>query len=773
MSGFFIDANAIALDKMGYNKDEIIKLNLRDLLDKEEYERALNSIKKLIDRGEQIETHDYKVKKKDGDYLYIDAYGIPIKKKGKIYAVLGIGKDMTERRKLTNELSHLVKDKERELKTKHIYYQNIFENANDLIAILDKNFEHEYINRHYEEILGYNKNELLGKPPAIYVYPEDLKIARRTTLEGVKKGEAKSELRYRAKNGEVLWFELKGKFFKTSNGEQKSLIISRDISERKETEATLKESEKKYRSLFKNIPEGFAFHKLIYDENHSPIDYIFLEINATFEKITGLKKKNLIGKRITEVLPGIEEDPTDWIGTYGNVSFTGESIRFESFSQPLQRWYNVLAYSPKEEYFVTLFRDITEKKVAEKQLRGSEEKYRLLMENSPYSIILLDQEGVILDCNPATTDITSYDKEELVKKKFFELNIFDTNDIPFKLKGRFERLKEGALQEPMDFIIKTKDKRNVWVKTTSIVYTRKGKKFIQTILTDITEQKRREKLQEEFNKKLEGKVKSRTQKLEEALKKQKLYMKEILKASQFKSQFMASMSHELRTPLNIIIGFTELILEGEYGELGQQQKEYMEDILSSAEHLLDMIRDILDISKIEGGMMQLELKDVSLDKLISQIVSEFIPLLKKKSLNIKFKGINKYHRIIADPIKLKSILYNLISNAIKFTIKGLIHIKVEDMQEDWVFHIEDTGIGISEEEQEIVFKEFKRSHSEIVRKIPGTGLGLPLTKRLINLHGGEIWFHSEAGKGTTFSFTIPKNFKEKKRKTIESFLNKL
>jgi PAS domain S-box-containing protein len=553
LKGDFIDANDIALEKMGYNRGEIQNLNLIDILDKKSLKRAYKSIRTLLKTGEQIETSDYKVKKKENGFIYVDAYGIPVKKDEEIYAVLGIAKDITEQKLLNKKLKKLVSSKEKALRSKEIYYNNIFEYANDLIAILDADFKHEYVNKHYEEILGYTQKELIGQHPTLYVYPKDYGKARKTTLRGLNGEEARTELRYVAKNGDVFWFELKGKFFETIDGEKKSLIISRDIRERKEAEKMLKKSEEKYRTLFQNIPDGFAFHKILYDEENNPIDYVVLEINSAFENITGLDKKKILGKKIGNLWSDIENEPTDWINQYNHVAVTRKPVRFETYSKPLQKWYDVLAYSPMKNYLVTILTDITQKKRAEeklkesqeifqsianqsfiamtilqddklkfwnrefikqtgysneevgkwkpgdylktihpkdrefvreqankkqmgiqgymenyeflglrktgesywceiyskpvtyngrtadliltldiderksrqKELKKSEEKYRLLVEKSPYSIILFSKEGIILDCNPATFEIIHYNKDELIGREFFHIDIFN------------------------------------------------------------------------------------------------------------------------------------------------------------------------------------------------------------------------------------------------------------------------------------------------------------------------------------------------------------
>ncbi|MHA1681206.1 MAG: ATP-binding response regulator, partial [Promethearchaeota archaeon] len=275
--------------------------------------------------------------------------------------------------------------------------------------------------------------------------------------------------------------------------------------------------------------------------------------------------------------------------------------------------------------------------------------------------------------------------------------------------------------------------------------------FIQ----DITERKKVDDLKDKFAKNLQREVKIRTKELEEALKQQKKYLDQIIKASQFKSDFMATMSHELRTPLNAIIGFSELLLEGLYGELNADQLSFLKDVYSSAEHLLNMINRILDISKIEAGRIHLNIEPILLNDLLEQVQATLKPLYSKKKLEMNILGLENNEVIHADPIRLKEILLNLISNAIKYTNKGSINIIFSRKEKFIEISIVDTGIGIDEKDFDLVFKEFERIESPLLKNEVGTGLGLPLTKRLVNLHGGEIEFSSKKGEGSTFTFTLP------------------
>jgi signal transduction histidine kinase len=184
-----------------------------------------------------------------------------------------------------------------------------------------------------------------------------------------------------------------------------------------------------------------------------------------------------------------------------------------------------------------------------------------------------------------------------------------------------------------------------------------------------------------------------------------------------------------------------------------------------------MIERILDISKIESGQMFLKIEEINIFDIIRQTNSSLRSLYNGKNLKFETKGLKSKSLIFADRIKLKQIIYNLLSNAIKFTETGSINFEFRDNKNAWEFNIKDTGIGIAEKDYNLIFKDFKRVRSPYVDSIPGTGLGLALTKRLVNLHGGSITFTSILGKGTTFTFTIPKEFTNKKIPiSIEQFV---
>jgi signal transduction histidine kinase len=231
---------------------------------------------------------------------------------------------------------------------------------------------------------------------------------------------------------------------------------------------------------------------------------------------------------------------------------------------------------------------------------------------------------------------------------------------------------------------------------------------------------------------------------------------EIEAANRHKSEFLANVSHELRTPLNAIIGFSEVLQERLFGELNDKQAEYTDDILSSGRHLLSLINDILDLSKIEAGRMELEVTTFHLPDAIENALLLIRERASRHGIKLDRAIADRLGDFTGDERKVKQILVNLLSNAVKFTPEGG-SVKVDARLGDHsaVISVSDSGIGIAKEDQEAIFEEFRQVGSNYAHKREGTGLGLTLTKRFVEMHGGKIWVESEVGKGSTFTFTLP------------------
>ncbi len=227
-------------------------------------------------------------------------------------------------------------------------------------------------------------------------------------------------------------------------------------------------------------------------------------------------------------------------------------------------------------------------------------------------------------------------------------------------------------------------------------------------------------------------------------------------ASHHKSEFLANMSHELRTPLNAIIGFSEVLLERMFGEVNEKQAEYLQDILSSGQHLLSLINDILDLSKIEAGRMELALAPFHLPQALENAVTLVKERAGRHGIRLALEVDPRLGELLGDERKIKQVLLNLLSNAVKFTPEGgRISLKAVRADEAVEIAVTDTGIGIAPEDQGAIFEEFRQVGSDYARKQEGTGLGLTLTKKFVEMHGGRIWVESAVGRGSTFTFALP------------------
>lgn len=271
---------------------------------------------------------------------------------------------------------------------------------------------------------------------------------------------------------------------------------------------------------------------------------------------------------------------------------------------------------------------------------------------------------------------------------------------------------------------------------------------LEGTIQDISKIKKAEEALKKANYELEERVMNRTMELEIAKEKAE-------GSDRLKSAFLASMSHELRTPLNSIIGFSGILIQGLVGPLNPEQKKQLGMVQKSSKHLLNLINDVLDISKIEAGQMTVEIKPYDFDESLRSTVESLIGLAKKNEISLELEIGDHVNIISSDQRRVEQILINLINNAIKFTDKGLVQVCSKIVDDEVVVSVKDTGIGIKEEDLKKLFKPFIQIETGLSRKYEGTGLGLSICKKLLDLLGGRIEVESEVGVGSIFSFTLP------------------
>lgn len=382
-------------------------------------------------------------------------------------------------------------------------------------------------------------------------------------------------------------------------------------------------------------------------------------------------------------------------------------------------------------------------------LNSSEIRYRRLFESARDGILILDAEtGMIKDVNPFLIELLGYSKKEFLYKEIWEIGAF--KDIAAN-KEKFLELKQKEYVRYDNLPLETKNGLKINVEFVSNVYAEKHHKVIQCNIRDITERKLAE------NKLIIANIELEFQNAEKEKRALEL-MKAKEKAEEsdcLKSAFLANMSHEIRTPMNGILGFSNLLKEP--GLTGDTQQEYISIIEKSGARMLNIIDNIIDISKIESGLMEINLKKSNINDLVQYIYDFFKPEVESKRMKLLFSNLFRANDVIinTDREKLYAILTNLVNNAIKFTRHGFIQIGFDIKGKFLEFFVLDTGIGIPKDRQEAVFERFIQADISDKPAFQGAGLGLSIAKAYVELLGGEIWLESDGNTGTTFYFTIP------------------
>jgi len=374
--------------------------------------------------------------------------------------------------------------------------------------------------------------------------------------------------------------------------------------------------------------------------------------------------------------------------------------------------------------------------------------HSVLDSSTEYAIIATDMEWRVLTFNEGARRIFGYEPDEVLGGPVQRLAPPE-EAVEMAGPGLERTLRVHGRHQSEGIRVRKSGQRFPVRTVTTVRSDAEGRPIGYTIICrDITQDRALQARLREYTDNLERIVAGKTAELREV-------NAELIRANQLKSQFLANMSHELRTPLNAIMGFAEAIRDGIAGDPSPEQREFAADIYQAGRQLLGMINDILDLAKVEAGAMELTLESCELGAIVDEVVRVTRALARRKGLEIRADVAPRPLELTADPLKLKQVLYNLLSNAIKFTdTGGRVTVEGRLERETVVIRVTDTGIGIAPEDLVTLFEEFRQVDSSLTRKHEGTGLGLALTKRLVELHGGEISVESELGKGSTFIVTF-------------------
>jgi two-component system CheB/CheR fusion protein len=499
-----------------------------------------------------------------------------------------------------------------------------------------------------------------------------------------------------------------------------------------------------YRLLFDHAVSGQAVHEIVLDGAGRPVDYVFLEVNAAFELQTGLARERVLGRRVTEVLPGIERDPADWIGRYGRVALGGEPERFQRHSAVLDRWYDVTAFSPARGFFAVVFSDVTEHRRLHEALRDGERRYRIrsselaaVLDATHAQLALLDTELRFVLVNDAYEGACGHRREELIGRGHFAVFPNEENERIFR---GVLATGEPVYVEEKPFEYADQPGRGTTWWSWSLVPVRGDGGRIEGVLLsllDVTGQVAARKAVEELA--------AERKRSEEALR----------ELDRRKTEFLGILSHELRNPLAPMQNALWLLSRAEPG--GDQALRARCILERQLRHLGRIVDDLLDVTRIAHGKIRLQKERVDLADLVRRTVEDHADLLAERGVVLAERLGSEPLWVEADATRISQAVGNLLHNAAKFTSRGA-QVEVALSREDGTaaLRVRDEGVGISPHLLGRLFEPFTQGDESLDRNRGGLGLGLSLVKGFVELHGGAVEARSAGvDRGAEFVVRLP------------------
>ena len=765
LEGNFTYMNKSFTKMTGYSFDELMKINYNHIMDDENKTKVFEIFNLVYKSGlpqeyfqfEFIKKGNTKVIVETSVYLNIDTYG----KKTGFY---GITRDITQR----FALEHKFKQSEEK-------YRHLFERSPYAIWIVDlkgvlidcnpttnimfsKHTRGDIVGKNFVEVLG-----MLERPEYFipffkskfesFVQDKPMKALefKMTRADGIEKWINITSSKIKIGDETLIQVimqditEKKIADLKLQRSEEELKILNKELEEKvQERTKELKESEEKFRTIAESSLMGIA---IIQDNKIKYVNQLSTNLTGyTVDETKELSPAKIFEfihsedrNWVLEQLQKKQSGSTDYITNYQYriINKSGEIRWLDNFSKTIE-------YMGKPADLVTVL-DITNRKKAEQELKESEEKYRHLFENAPFSIVLLNFEGKIIEMNAATTKLFGYQEEDLIDKNYLSLTgLFPKETIP-GLRLVDDLMSKGdpsnPIMKPQITQIYNKDKKAMWVASELSVVSIRGELMILAIIQDITEKKlAEEKLKES----------------EQILRQQNIELKEL---DRLKTDFISIAAHDLKTPLISVGGYVDLILLREK-ELNEEIKEDLNRVLSNVHRLDGYINRLLDVMKIEAKKVELVKREENIHTIIIDCLSDLEFQVSQKDLTVNV-DISENLNMSIDNFKISQALLNLLSNAVKFTPKnGKIDISIVEKDEGVLFKIKDSGTGLTPDEIQKIFGKFVTIEQGVDGYSTfdkGTGLGLYIARGFIEAHGGKIWVESKGrDKGAVFSFTLPK-----------------
>lgn len=701
---FANDAYASLLKK---SRKDILGSSVKHFyIDESEYRNIVN----VIQSGESIYNKLVELKVGEERIWTLSSY-MPFEFEG-TEAVLGWFYDITPQKRLEEQLR---KEKE--------FINTIVRNADSIIAMIRDDGTMSYLNEYGQHFTGYSLDEIASEP---YFWnrflSDEVRLNATAMVENARNGHI-------IKHFNSVWVSRRGKVrsFQWSNalvlGEDGTmdylLMIGIDITEQIKLQELMNEERRRYKSMMELASDGI----FIMDSKGKLVEFSAMaakmlgyDFDEMFTLSIGDWDAMMTDKEIENLINGLDETPISFEtrhkrkdGTIYDASITAVAIYLG------------------EKYIYASARDITTQKEAEARIKVQKEEFETIFNISKDGIAILDLESNFLDFNESYLTMTGYSREELLNRSCIGLSV--PEDIERSKQAIKIAKEEGALT---DFEKSCMRKDGMVLIINMSVSMMPDKQRILITTKDVTEKR----------------------KLEDNLRVAKETAE---RANRAKSEFLANMSHEIRTPLNGVTGLIDLTLKT---DLNDKQRDYMIKARHSSKALLGVINDILDYSKIEAGKLDFEHRVCSISRIVRDVGTLFEYAMEEKRLDfIVDIDPSTPDAVLGDPLRISQIFNNLVGNAIKFTERGTIFIRVKPIEFEgsnvrMQCAVGDTGIGMTPEEQSLLFSAFSQTDASNSRKYGGSGLGLTICRQLSELMGGKIWVESVKGEGTTFYFTL-------------------